>query len=74
MISVYIYGIVGGQTSPHAILHSNTEEEEVAVRELHAWQRATSSLENMEPTPEEARRDWMDVVNSKFCTYYLLDF
>ena len=50
------------------------EEDEVAVRELHAWQRATSSSENMELTPEEARRDWMDVVNSKFCTYYLLDF
>ena len=61
-------GIVGGQAGPHAILHSNTEEEEVTVRELHAWQRATSSLENMELTPEEARRDWMDVVNSKFCT------
>jgi len=41
------------------------EEEEVAVRELHAWQRATSSSENMELTPEEARREWMDIVNSK---------
>ena len=50
------------------------EEEEEAVRELHAWQRATSSSENMELTPEEARRDWMDIVNSKFCTYYLSDF
>ena len=50
------------------------EEDEVAVRELHAWQRATSSSENMELTPEEARRDWMDIVNSKFCTDYLLDF
>jgi len=50
------------------------EEDEVAVRELHAWQRATSSSENMELTPEEARREWMDIVNSKFCTYYLSDF